>query len=302
MPFAGGQGDCKTCSCLPPHWPIALGRRSEFSRECWTRRIKSADSTVRNVISNLSDRLRRARLPFLFGLVLCLSACGNSCGIPGTAFYNCFYYYTDDLAPVRVNFVGGGLDKSVKARMDIPRAYIAQALPYKASETPRLPNEIELHSVLLLFDTINYGPLKKSRTKNYSIPYSYVSINVNVFRNFSRLTFDGGDCRNQPAVKFIGLEAGYKKYSGCRSADNAYAGTEEAPIKVRCSFSEKEASVQWSCVHSIRISEYLGLDVIIPDYRKNGGLQIAHERLRNIVTAMCPMLQCDSHYVKNLLR
>jgi len=263
-------------------------------------------------------RLSCALLPIV------LSACGDGCGIPGHKIYTqCFYYYTNDMTPTKVNFQHSK-DNKPNMTLTIPKAYIITALPYTTDKTPVLPDEITLRRQLTLWVGRRTGkPLKVTERYGRRTEYGYTVILKPDYPhrrlNKRSLYYDPQDCGEKKSVK-IGSVGAYNIYRNCLGPEQ-YNKPEYGVLgyirlisqnsadhrSIEC-WKNPMAKIRLLCRHYLRVRDGLDLEVSIRSFRRSkvnleAGLLRAEREVASILNNICPIIECDpkhKNYYDNL--
>jgi hypothetical protein len=231
-------------------------------------------------------------LPFL------LSACGEQkCGVPGIGnYYQCFYYYTDDMSETKIEFAPSRYGQR-STPFSIPKAYIITALPYAENEVPVLPDVIMPKSLTLLMTYPSGLPLKVARNGNKR----EVDYTVNLRPNYSgsNTAYENFRCKSgegEPPIKLVGIVNTYKHYENCPHTSEYVLDNTNLGRAISCPTPEKDARPGMLCVHSIRLRPGLEAEVYLPDFRATNGLVAAEKQVAVLLKTLCPMVGCDAQY------
>lgn len=231
--------------------------------------------------------------------VLGLSGCGGGCGVPGTAFDACFYYYTDDMTPVSVLFFRYKNTKQYNpATATIPRAYIHFAAPgYDQTKQPVLPTRIEVEEVMLGMAYPSGQPIKIARsalTKEGRFPRDVDIVRLmNTAKNFDFLNVPE-KYGNQSKNSFYAGQLGpFRRYVDYAAADVYYKIGAREIRRITCMTAPDQAIAVQKCSYSVVLNEAVWAEMSFPDFRVNGGLSFAEDRVRAITETLCKFVKCD---------
>ncbi|MCB1475736.1 MAG: hypothetical protein H6883_07890 [Rhodobiaceae bacterium] len=222
-----------------------------------------------------------------------------------------YRFKSDDMRPVRVNFVGKRRELPEKT-FAIPRAYVEYAEDYYTDTYWRLPDTIETHSLRIKarfsgypetraryhevpLDGYKPGDWENSiRADQFSLQLSRFELTDQIKQNIER-TWNRGTLYRQ----FDAVMNTYAYARGEKSTQVTYQGrdpTDEFKY-VNCGTSNLKHPYNY-CTYYFFMSRNISARASFLQPRSHGGLTFINQRIRLIRRQLCPYLECEGVDVK----
>jgi hypothetical protein len=230
--------------------------------------------------------------PYFAGAVaLALSSCSEACGIPGTAYIQCAYRYSDDMTPTRVVLKNASVTVSA---FEIPKAYVAL---FDNEERSGIPNSITTGIFGVLVSVPGYLPIKIARRSNSDTEYAMVTLRPTVSGPLSHYSPEESPCRRLgiAASQYTGSST-YKWRTECDMFEFFYAGTNAWPRRITCIFHKIAKPVK--CTFVVRLAENIVADVSVPHPRLSGSIDLSEQVGLAALNKICTFVACDNNALK----
>ncbi len=222
------------------------------------------------------------------------------------------FYYTTDMDLVKVALVpniGTKPKPEPLAEFEIPRAYIYLSSHYSEKHYPELPSEIETKAIYIALtypDGLPYSIAldqqgrKKSAARREGRAVAKTSaeqlrrllmtaeISASVPNAYQLPTF-----RPYKYEKYIGNYGTLKRYSTLSFSEVYFGRPEDLIRRIRCPREPENANPMFFCDYYIVLSSRVVAKIAFVDFRANGGLSFAEERIRAFKAAVCHYVNCD---------
>jgi len=265
--------------------------------------------------SRASRFLGRAPLFRLLSLALAASllhpmGAARATTIPGMGDIPNGFFFTTDMDPVSITMrsgaevLGGPADS-----FELPRAYIYLTSHHSEKQYRRLPSEIEADTIYIVLTYpkgLPYSIALDQLTKRSAAMRAEGEANsrspaeqlrhlrmkaaisaVNPDQYQSMVFFP------RPYERYLG-DYGTLKHHESLGSNEVYFGKPGDLIrKISCPLTAERAKPLFFCDYYTLLSSYVVAKVTFVDFRANGGLAFAEDRIRAFKAAICRYMKCD---------
>lgn len=232
--------------------------------------------------------------------------------IPGTSRVGPQYYFTIEMDPIEVS-LWSRLPKKPGmvpiARFSLPRAYIFFVEDQSSYNPDVLPRSLDANGIDVMVtypDGLPYSLAIRDYKKKFHVSTWEAGRNfrmrlmtariLNVVGNAYKVSylFPEPESRKYKRETYIGMYSGYKRYRVGTSFEVFY-GPETALIrKIYCNNLLENANPLFYCTYYVVFHAHLITNIDFVDFRVNGGVPFAEDRVRVFMKALCPYVACDS--------
>ncbi len=224
---------------------------------------------------------------------------------------NGFYYMTDmDLVKVAlVPNIGTKPRPEPLVEFEIPRAYIYLSSHHSEKRYPELPSEIETRAIYIALtypDGLPYsiaidqqGRKDSAARRAGRAVMQTTADQLRPLRMTAQIALSGPNAyqsaifRPRDYEKYIGDYGTLKRYTFTGVTDIYFATPENLIRKIRCPRQPENPSPLVFCDYHTVLSSHVRAKVTFVDFRENGGLAFAEERIRAFKAAVCQYVNCD---------
>lgn len=230
-------------------------------------------------------------------------------GVPRSVWRGAYHFYTTDTDPVEVFYqrcrsVTEDCPFPADISIKIPRAYIITALPYKKTWfSCKLPSKIQASVVHIIIADPDGAPMSRSPYRQNPKPISRFKLSEVRIRR-SRFAWNGTALH-----RLREEEQEKRKSAGGGGVSRAYPGTRGYfPIlyypensnsenkKIYCTTRtpHKKHHNEKFCSYRFRLAQNFVVRASFADFRLNGGLKFAEERVRMLRETLCRFYPCNA--------
>lgn len=238
------------------------------------------------------------------------SVVAQATNIPGMGDIPNGFYFTTDMDPVRItmpsdkNFLGGQI-----VRFALPRAYIYLTNRHSEKQYRRLPSEIEADTIYIVLTypeglpysialdqlterSTDLGEKTKSGLMSPAEQLRPVRMKASI-SVVNRSKYDSMVFSPRPYERYVGDYSKLKRHESLGSNEVYFGKPGDLIRKIRCPLVPEKANPVFFCDYYTVLSTHLIAQVTFVDFRANGGLGFAEERVRAFKATICSYLQCD---------
>lgn len=236
--------------------------------------------------------------------------------IPGMGDIPNGFYFTKKMDPIRVTLrhtAGGEMISEPLATFEIPRAYIFLSSLHSEKDFPDLPPEIVTDSIFIAMtypDGIPYSlalddrregaradlEREKASYKGHAHRFRFVLMESQISGSVPN-AYDSPTFRPYKYEHYIDdyRDAhGTLKHYSTIGVSGVYLGEPGDLIRrVRCPRDIEHTNPVFFCQYHTVLSSHVVAKVTFVDFRVNGGLEFAEERIRAFKAAVCRYIDCD---------
>lgn len=243
--------------------------------------------------------------------ILLISNTAPADKIPGTAYVGPQYYFTTEMDPIDLVFRSKPEQKVSTPpleRFRIPRAYIF-FVPGKSRESGnKLPKKLSVNAVQIILTYPNgqpYSHTVRDYARTNGVSEATAAKKIRSRTMISRISVSKNNAyelsyleppRNEFAKKYekpLGTYSGLARFKTGGSAEIYYASSDALVRKIQCWNSPEKALRNTYCKYYVVLNKRLVAWIDFVDFRVNGGIAFAEERIRVFKETICQYVRCD---------